>query len=274
VQVRARRGYWALTTADVARSVAPKVEPPRAVENALAAISMPAAARNVIRTWIGTSRGAGGKTKVTLVWEPAQATAMVRDERRESPARVMITAIGPDGAPYFRGRVPDAAAAPAAVPASGRATFDVNPGKVQLRLSVEGTASQVLDTETREIAIPDMTADTSLGTPRVFRARTARDYQQIKADPDAMPVTTREFSRADRLLVRFPAYGPGSTTPDLSAHLLNRGGQPISDLQSTASGVPDTQQIELPLAALAPGEYLLEIKAGDLRELVGFRVTP
>jgi hypothetical protein len=35
--------------------------------------------------------------------------------------------------------------------------------------------------------------------------------------------------------------------------------------------------MELPLAALAPGEYVIEIKAtgdgGDAKELVGFRVT-
>jgi hypothetical protein len=275
IQVRARRGYWALTTADVARIEAPKVEAPKAIDNALAAITVPSAARNVVRTWVGMSRGAGGKTKLTLVWEQAQGTAGVRDERNEAPSRVMVTAIAPDGSPYFRGRVPETAPAPApnAPPASGRAAFDVNPGKVQLRLSVEGAASQVLDTETREIAVPDLTGDTTFGTPLVYRARTARDFQQIKADPQAMPIATREFSRADRLLVRVPIYGPGGTVPMLGAHLLNRNGQSMSELAIAASGAPDTQQIELPLAALAPGEYILEIKAGDLRELVGFRVT-
>ena len=36
------------------------------------------------------------------------------------------------------------------------------------------------------------------------------------------------------------------------------------------------QQLELPLSGLAPGEYVIEVKAGgegDARELVGFRVT-
>jgi hypothetical protein len=209
------------------------------------------------------------------VWEQALGTAGVRDERNEAPSRVMVTAIAPDGSPYFRGRVPETAPAPApnAPPTSGRVAFDVNPGKVQLRLSVEGAASQVLDTETREIAIPDLTGDTTFGTPLVYRARTARDFQQIKADPQAMPIATREFSRADRLLVRVPIYGPGGTVPMLGAHLLNRNGQSMSELVIAASGAPDTQQVELPLSALAPGEYILEIKAGDLRELVGFRVT-
>ena len=97
-------------------------------------------------------------------------------------------AVAPDGSPYFRGRVPDVALASAA-PAGGtgagsatqgaavtagrgpsRVTFDVKPGKVQLRLSVEGTASQVLDTEMREINVPDLTTpQTSLGTAELFR---------------------------------------------------------------------------------------------------------
>jgi VWFA-related protein len=103
VQVRARKGYWAVTTEDVARVTAPRVEVPTGVETALATLSAATAVtRNVIRTWVGTSRGADGKTKVTLVWEPAPRG---RAAATEAPARVMITAVGPDGAPYFRGRV-------------------------------------------------------------------------------------------------------------------------------------------------------------------------
>jgi hypothetical protein len=280
IQVRARKGYWALTPVDVARALAPKVEVPKGVENALASISAPAAAHNTIRTWIGTSRGANGKTRVTLVWEPTPKVAGDRDARSETPARVMVTAVGPDGAPYYRGRVP--AVAPTATPAAAAATassparvsFEAAPGKLQLRLSVEGSSSQVLDTETREIAVPDLTSSgIVLGTPQVLRARTARDYQQIKSDPDAVPLPVREFSRTDRLLIRVPAYGPANTVPALAAHLLNRGGQTMSELQVGPSGSPDVQQIELPLAGLAVGEYLLEIKTGDLKELVGFRVT-
>ena len=264
VQVRARKGYWALTTEDVVRALAPKVEAPKGVANALASISASAAAHNTIRTWIGTSRGANGKTRVTFVWEPTPKVAGDRDARRESPARVMVTAVGPDGVPYYRGRITDP-----------RLTFLADPGKLQLRLSVEGSASQVFDTETREIAVPDLTgSEIVLGTPQVLRARTARDYQQMKSDPDAAPLPVREFSRADRLLIRVPAYGPGNTAPALSAHLLNRGGQAMRELQVGPSASSDVQQIDLPLAGLAPGEYLLEIKAGDLKELVGFRVTP
>src|SRR5204863_7303519 len=114
--------------------------------------------------------------------------------------------------------------APAAAPRGpSRVTFDSAPGNGQLRISVEGNGSEVLDSEMREITVPDLTsAQTVLGTPQLFRARTVRDYQQLKTDPDAVPVAAREFTRSDRLMIRVPAYGPGATTPAVSVHTLNR----------------------------------------------------
>jgi VWFA-related protein len=296
LQVRARKGYWALTPTDAARALAPpKPGPPKPVEAALtAAVARPSKA-SVVRTWIGTSRGENGKTRVTFVWEPLPK--LPGDRPREEPARVSLTAISPDGAPYFRGRVP--AAVPAAVLAAAgnpsptsagaspgaatprppqRVTFAVNPGKVQLRLSVEGADSQVLDSETREIVVPDLTsAQPLMGTPAVFRARTAREFQQLRTATDVVPLAGREFSRIEHLLIRVPTYGPGGTMPVLRARLLNRGGSPMNDLQVEPAPAPGDQQIDLPLAALSPGEYVVEIRVGDqdgdAKELFAFRVT-
>jgi hypothetical protein len=206
---------------------------------------------------------------VTFAWEPAPKSAADRDaSRQDPPARVLLTAIGPDGSPYFRGRVTD------------RVSFDASPGKVQLRMSVEGAASQVLDSDAREIAVPDLTSPKPmLGTPAVYRARTVRDFQQLKANADAVPVATREFSRTDRLLIRVPAYAGGTSTPMVTAHLLNRDGKPMSEVPVSESVVPGTQQIEVPVAGVPPGEYLVEIKVaaeGDsagASELVAFRIT-
>jgi hypothetical protein len=126
--------------------------------------------------------------------------------------------------------------------------------------------------------VPDLTSPQALlGTPAVFRARTLKEYQQIKGDAEAVPITAREFSRTDRILIRVPAFGPAGTSPALSIHLLNRAGQPMSELPAAAAPAAGQQQIDLPLSALAPGEYVVEIKAkaeaGEAQELVAFRVT-
>jgi VWFA-related protein len=301
IQVRARKGYWAYTPEATERATTPKVGPPPAVEAALATVNSQTRGR-LIRTWVGTSRGANGKTKVTFVWEPSPRTPGDRQTANvEQPARVALTAIAPDGSPYFRGRVPDATLAAlspgaGAAPAAGattspaargpsRVTFEVKPGKMQLRVSVEGSSSQVLDSEIREITVPDLTAPTVfLGTPELFRARTLRDFQQLKSDPDAVPAAVREFSRTERMLVRVSAYGPADATPSITARLLNRTGQSMNDLAvtpgKTAAG---PSEIEVQLNGLAPGEYIIEITAGkdggggdaggEAQELVGFRVT-
>jgi len=154
--------------------------------------------------------------------------------------------------------------------------FDATPGKMELRLSVEG-GSGVLDSEIREIVVPDLTStQTSLGTPVLFRGRTPRDIQQMKADLQAVPATGREFSRTDRLFMRVAAYGAGA--PALSVHLLSRAGQTMSELPVTPSATPGGEStVDIPLAGLAPGEYIVEVKAtgesGEAKELVGFRVS-
>jgi VWFA-related protein len=289
VQVRARRGYWALNREEVARATAPaKPAVPKPVEMAIANAVIRPSRASVMRSWVGMSRGENGKTRVTFVWEPLPNAP--GDRAREQPARVSLMAVAPDGSPSFRGKVPDvalASTAPAAAAATGgaapprgpsRVSFDVNPGKVQLRISVEGAASQVLDTEVREISVPDLTsAQATLGTPSVLRARTAREFQQLRADGDAVPIAGREFSRIEHLLVRVPTYGPAGTTPALSVHLLNRTGAAMNELKAEPAPRSGEQQIDLPLAGLPPGEYVLEIKTGEqdgvATELVGFRIT-
>ncbi len=278
LQVRSRKGYWALTASDVKRALTPaRTDPPKAVETALAAITSPARGR-FVRTWIGTDKGQNGKTKVTFVWEPAPTAPGEPTRAGDQPARVSLIAATGDGAPVFRGRVPDtppAAGALASLPS--RITFEAPPGKLQLRVAVEGVGADTLDSEIRELTIPDLTSpQTTIGTPQFFRARNARDAQQLKTDANAIPTAGREFSRTDRLLVRVAAYGPGTTPPALTARLLNRTGQPMNDLPvAAADGAAPL--IELPLAGLAPGEYLLELSAsgsgGEVKELVGFRVT-
>ncbi len=273
-QVRARKGYWALTQEAAARATAPpKPAVPKPVEAALARATARPSSAAVVRTWVGTTKGENGKTRVTFVWEPIPKTpGDAPSSRSDPPARVSLMAAGSDGSPFYRGKVEPGANQ------AGRVTFEAAPGKMQMRISVEGASSQVLDTEMREVDVPDMTStQAALGTPAVYRARTLRDYQQIKADPDPTPVAVREFSRTDRVLIRVPAFGPSGAS-QVSVHLLNRSGQPMSELPAAPVAQTGEEQIDLPLASLAPGEYVVEIKAagdaGDAaRQLVGFRVT-
>ena len=281
-QVRARKGYWAYSVADVvaAKTAASTPDVAKPVQQALASISTSVQQARYIRTWLGTARGENGRTRVTLIWEPLPPGA---GGRREQAGRVSVIAADQKGDLVFRGRAPDAALASTAAPVTPaapatttaqRLVFDAPPGTLELRLSVEAAGGAgVLDNEIRTITIPDLTTpDAALSTPRVFRARTAREFQTIAADAMAVPGAGREFSRADRLLVRFDVYGNATPT----AVLLNRQGRKMSDVPVAAAPSGGTHQIDMGLSSIASGEYLIEITAkgatGEAKELVPFRI--
>ncbi|MCX6539945.1 MAG: VWA domain-containing protein [Acidobacteria bacterium] len=289
MQVRARKGYWAPTAEEAAKAAAPpKPKPPAAVERALNAVEA-VPRESVAATWIGTARGADGRTRVTYVWEPLPP---VPGEKRPEPSRVSVVATESGGDVYFRGRVPEdaparaaaGAAAPAGTtPAAGvrapsKVSFDVRPGKMQLRTSIENAAGQVIDAAQQEFTIPDFSEQkVALSTPLVLCTHTARELQSLTRDADPTPTALRQFRRTDRLLIRFSAYAPRSAAPTVTVRLLNRVGQKMSDLGVKA---PDTAgefyQVDLPLAGLSPGEYVIEVKAtgdgGEAAELIAIRV--
>jgi VWFA-related protein len=280
VDVRARKGYWAFTAEDAARALAPPTpEAPSPVRAALNAITEPSRGRPA-RFWIGTGKGENGLTRVTFSWEPVPA---VPGDRREfeAPARVALLATSSEGRPLFKGNVPEEAVPPpaagtTAVAAASAATFDAPPGQLQLRIQVEGARGQVIDSVTRELTLPDFTkVEVSFGTARVYRGRTVRDLTAIKSNPAAIPTPDREFSRTERMLIRADVYTPGGVAPTVTARLLNRGGQKMSDLPVMATaGAPF--EIELPLASLPVGDYLIELNAtapsGTAQELVAFKI--
>ena len=288
VRIRARKGYWALTADDVARVSAAALDPgpPSEVEEALAAIVEPRRGR-FVRTWVGSARGDDGRTRVTFVWE---AVPLVPGERREELGRVALTASSDAGDPYYRGRIPDAVGGTSArdsgasrqsgpsPPSSGRVTFDVAPGQMHMLIAVEGTTGDVLDREATETTIVDFTGtDVAFSTPAIFRAGTELEMRRLVGDLEAVPIAGRTFRRTDRVLIRFEVYAPGSAVPTVTARLLNRSGSSMSDIpvQPPAPGQPT--QIDLSLAHLAPGEYLVELSAtaGDeyAKELIAFRVV-
>ena len=272
IRLRAPKGYWAappdeaLRAALLAKSTEPKtVVPPEP----------PPRVSTLIKPWFGVSRGAGGASRVTFVWEPA---ARVPGERvRRQVSRLVLTARSADGTVIFEGPVAPTGAGtidePGATPS--RAVFEVPPGRLRLRMSIQDAASQQLDQDVREISVRDLRGDVAIGTPEVLRARNAREFRALEAEA-AVPVAAREFSRIERLLIRFQAYGPAGSTPVVTAKLLGRSGQPLRDLAVAASTTGD-RTIDLPLAGLAAGEYAVEVtvsgSGSNARDRIGFRVT-
>jgi hypothetical protein len=116
-----------------------------------------------------------------------------------------------------------------------------------------------------------------LSTPAVFRARTGPEAQALAKDANAVPTIAREFRRTERLVIRSTAYGPGTDIPAVSAKLLNRAGDSMQDLPVAPPPASGQVQLDVPLSSLAPGEYLIELKAkgtaGEAKQLVAFRVT-
>jgi VWFA-related protein len=274
VDVRHRKGYWALTPEETARATAPpRPEVPKEVDAALGALAV-APRRQFVNSWVGLSRGENGRTRVTYVWEPSESP----NARGEAAAQVQLMVIGTDGSPYFRGTVPGE---PAAHPASGaprRVSFEVPPGRIQMKVVVKDEGSLTLDSDTREIAVPDLAApEVGLSTPAVFRARTAHELQAIRREADPVPVVDRQFHRTERLVVRAHAYGPGTDVPSVTAHLLNRLGEAMQEIPVEMDAASGAVEVELPLAGIAPGEYLLDLRAKgadgtDARQLVAFRI--
>ena len=282
VQVRNRRGFWAVTERDAERALqAPLNEPPQAVDVALGALAEPVRGR-LVRTWMGTSRSDDGRTQVTFVWEPTRG----QSSRLGEAQRILVTAMGDAGGAFYRGRVPEPDVSRAGRGRAGRdsggadrvtsATFEADPGLMHINLAIEGDGGEVLDRDRGEVEIPDFTGpDVAFSTPAFHRARTNLEWEALVEDWDAVPTPSREFRRTERLILRFDVYSPGTTRPDVEAWMLNRRGDRMYPLTVVESeGRP--YQVDVQPTGLAPGDYVIELTARsagqDVTELVAFRL--
>ncbi len=267
VEVRARSGYWAYSDEDVARAAKPSFTRPPDVEKAFDTIADPPG--GLIRSWWTSDRGTDGRTSVTLVWEALRPSAA------DAPAAVSVTASAPGGDLVYRGRA-DRETDPTGRVA-GRVTFPAPPGALVLRLVAENANGDRLDASERAVVIPDYTStDAVVTTPQLFRVRTARDIQQLKSATDPLPTTARQFTRTERLFVRFRVYLPGGATASPHLRLLNRNGDVMSVVPVTVDPSRGAEG-EFALGGVPPGDYLLEAAASAdaaaPRAPVAFRVT-
>jgi hypothetical protein len=223
---------------------------------------------------MGAARGAdgGGKASVMFAWEPSPGTP----DPNEVVDRVNVTVTSVYGDLLFKGAV---ARDPQAPRPGGTVSFPAPPGEVRARVVAENARGLRLETAEAAIVVPDFsTPGPTITTPVVFRGRTARDLQLIRAAAAPVPAASRIFSRTERLLVRFDAYGPAGTAPTVALRILNRNGDSLAALPApAATASPTSFQGEVGLGPLPPGDYLIEITATSgsetTRKLLAIRVT-
>lgn len=278
IEVRARRGYWALKPDEAAAiTAAPKAGPPPDVNVALSEIDKVARSKTV-RTWVGYAPDPSGKTRVLFSWEPVSGGPGAAALASEPVSQVTVMAVNETEGPVYRGKVPAANATPASAgvpsPGGGQTSFLITPGAAQVKVSLEG-GSGVLGSDLLDLAVPDFSKDPQVvGTPALFRARTARDLQALMAAPSPQPTAARQFSRTEKLLLRVNVTGA-----EPAIRLMSRTGDGMSPLvvRAAPQGSPFTHEVEIPLASLPAGDFLIEVKAGEApdapRKLTGVKVT-
>lgn len=269
LRVQARSGYWAIAAEELAR-LARATAPPAARP-----VLAPLRASRLIVPWVGQEPAEGGRTRLTLVWDAAPSRAGERS-RVLPPSRVVVTAQTAEGATVFEGTLQ---AGSSGLGGLAQASFEVQPGRVRLHLSIEDASARVLDTDVREVVVATFADRLAFGTPRVHRARTAREFHALEADPDAPPSASRTFARTERLLIRVPLKGGDAAAPiKVRADLLNRSGQPMRMLPVTRTPGVSVVTTDLSLAGLASGEYRVQWRASrgtdEANETLSLRVTP
>jgi len=92
-----------------------------------------------------------------------------------------------------------------------------------------------------------------------------------------MPTADLRFRRSERLIVETPAAPASDLEEVISARLLDRTGRPLTlpvsrKIRAAADG-SRWRRVEVNLAPLAPGDYVLESSAGAEKAMTAFRVV-
>ena len=264
-EVRAQRGYVAPAPPAARSAAAPTTGVPLRVVRRSA----------LIRAWSGAVPTAPGRAVVLLTWEPAVPKP---GAAAKGPASaVIVTASTADGTRLFDGTVAPVGAAAGTM--QDFASFEAPAGAVRVDMKVLDAKGVVIDTDSRDIQVPAPRKEgPTIYTPAVLRTRSAREFREVSADPNAAPAPAREFRRTERLLLRVPAFDASGAAAPVSAVLLNRLRQPMRDLDAmTEKALPGVTQFDLPLAPLAPGDYSVRLTvrspSGAVSEYITFKVT-
>jgi VWFA-related protein len=262
-EVKARKGYVAPMSAAMRAAVTPRPAAPLRILRR----------STLIQSWAWIVPTTPGNAGVTLTWAPVRPDSGARARA----VSLVVTASSPDGALLFDGVVGPVGSAPKAdVPV--QAAFEAPAGHVRVDIKILDDKGVVIDTDARDVSIPVPRANgPTLYPPAVLTTQSAREFRDISTNPQAPPVPRREFRRTERLLIRASAVDPSGASIPVSAALLNRLRQPMQEIAAMRTDLPPgINQFDLPLAALAPGDYAVRLTAtapsGTAAEYVTFRI--
>ena len=169
VQVRSRKGFWAYSADELKRAVACPSRPACRGDQGAGRdcpADQPALHPHLDRQRQRRRRPHEGDAAVG-----AAAAHARRDARRAASCHGAGDLAAGDI--IYRGRVPTELAV---LGNGGLVSFNAPPGKLDVRLTIEGDGTGTLDVEDRDLTVPDLSApEIILTTPKVWVARTARD---------------------------------------------------------------------------------------------------
>ena len=260
VNVRARSGYLAAKAADTVKptTAATSVDTSEARMLSQALASLSSFSRELpLRVQAAAAWTSGRAAIVRAVAEVPRSTATGDDWSKGG--QVEATLLNAAGRTIAKGSGPLAPGTFAAQIAIAPPT-PVEPGDYKLLIRTKGTAA-LGSTESVTFTLE---AD-PLGTGTLFFRRFG---------PREIPTADLRFRRTERLIVESPA----SLGAEITARLLGRTGTPLNvpvtaTIRDDADGTR-WRRVEITLAPLAPGEYIVETTAGTARTLVAFRVVP
>ena len=267
VQVRARSGYLAASPAEAAARVSSSVSSPDTAEAQLVSRALnPLAALGTerpVRVQAAMSSTPAGTAVIRAVAEVSRATARGGDDWSQG-AQIDAVLLDKSGDTVANGR---ASIAPGTfvgqLTLSPRASLA--PGDYELRIRAKGVDVVSPGIEDLRITIPAAPA----GAGVLFMRRGPGTGNR------EVPTADARFRRTERLIVEVPASQAAGA---VSARLLDRFGNalPIPTPTTIREDVDGSRwrRIEVVLAPLAQGDYLIESTQGRERTLTGFRVVP
>ncbi|MEZ5293630.1 MAG: VWA domain-containing protein [Vicinamibacterales bacterium] len=244
VKTVARRGYWAPSAEEMTPSEPPALEP--AVGSALENLEARRDNR-VAHVETGFSPGTAGQVRLTATWRPV-------DGFKDAPAHLRLEVHDTQGAQIAT------AEDSLGDTGTGVVTLEVPPGDVVVRFSATGESGDVVDRWETPVTVPDLAGATvALATPQFVRALTTAAFQGLRRGESGQPSPDREFRTTDLVVVRTAVTGEASEAASVTAEVLTREGKVLASLPSSAVG--GRRQVELPVRALALGEYVLRFTA-------------